>query len=353
MKVLLLGAGASAATLGDGVAPVSVNFGNTLSTRYPDWQKHFPFLRSAVAYFHNGEISAWSLDAIWNGIDENYKLRHVIANESYEWPSPSAIAKRLYQQHRHRSWGSFWVLAGWELKRTVAEVYGTALEPFMTPKLLDKKWLSQEITALEEQDVVASMNYDLLAENIVRLRWPEARNCLTVSELQSRSSAQGPLILKLHGSLDWLFRSNWITKVHHVDRTEDGSPIKDDGIDLDQDYWETRPLIVAPVRYKDEIVFPGAQPNELVDVLTLQWRELVRAISQADELDVFGYRFPPDDSYGNRMLQEAMRRRSENKKLQVRLYLPDKECSKVRTGLKKDIFRADWTEVQCCGSIRL
>ena len=355
MKVLLLGAGASAATLGDDIAPVSVGFGKTLNTRHSDWVNRFPFLRAAVAYLRNGAIDDWPLDAVWNGIDENYKLRLVIANDGYEWPSSPTMAKRLYQQYGYRSWSSFWILAGWELKRAVAEVYGTALKPFMTQTLLEDKWLWKQIAALGEQDVIASTNYDLLAENIARLRWPSARNCLTHVELQNRTYAQGPLVSKLHGSLDWWFCSNWITKKHRVDRTLDGLPIGDDEIDLGQNFWETRPLVVAPVRYKDEIVFPGSQPAELVEVLTLQWKMFVEALSRADEFHVLGYRFPPDDSYGNRMLQEAMRRRPVKSELHVRLYLPDEppkwECRDCKTRLQKEIFPPTLAEIQCCGKM--
>lgn len=354
MKVLLLGAGSSSATLGDCIAPVSRTFGKTLNTRHPDWVERLPFLRSAVSYLGKPDDD-WPLDAIWNGIDENYKLRRVISNDTYEWPCPPPDSKRLYQHYKYRCWSSFWVLAGWELKRAVAKVYGTALEPSMTETCLPERWLSKYMTEIAEKDVVASMNYDLLAENIIQRRWEKAGNCHTLSEIQSRKRGSVPLILKLHGSLDWQFRSNWITKEHRVDRTIGGSPIKDDEIDLDQYYWETRPLIVAPVRYKDEMVFPGAQPAELVKVLTLQWKELIEAISGADELVVLGYSFPADDSYGKRMLKEAMRRRSTSRILQVRLYLPNEppccECSSCRTRLQKDIFPANLANVQCCGRI--
>ena len=79
MKTVLLGAGASAATLGDDIAPISANFGKTLNDKIPAWQKtHYPFLQSAVAYLQkqqsNVSEDAWPLDAVWNGIDENNKL---------------------------------------------------------------------------------------------------------------------------------------------------------------------------------------------------------------------------------------------------------------------------------------
>lgn len=186
----------------------------------------------------------------------------------------------------------------------------------------------------------------------MRYKWPRVGNCLTENEFHLRTKEQGPSILKLHGSLDWLFRSNWVTHRSHIDRTADGAPIPDHHIDLDPDFWETRPLVIAPVRYKDELVFPGAQARELVEVLNFQWRRFIDAVSRADELQVFGYRFPPEDSYGNRLLQEAIRRRCGDTRLRVQLYLLNRDCKQVKTRLKEDIFRPDRVQVECCGPIR-
>jgi len=233
----------------------------------------------------------------------------------------------------------------------LAEIYGTGLkEPLSNPEI-GKKWLAVHLLKLEEGDIVASTNYDLVAESIMRHKWPSACNCRTEKEFRLRTREQGPLILKLHGSLDWLFRLNWITKCCRVDRTAAGLPITDADIDLDQNFWETRPLVIAPVRYKDEIVFPRAQPPELVEVLNFQWEAFINAVSKADELQVFGYRFPAEDSYGNRVLQEAIRRRPADTRVQVRLYLPESECQQVKKRLEQDIFRAEKAQVECCGSI--
>jgi hypothetical protein len=233
---------------------------------------------------------------------------------------------------------------------------GTNLEEHLSNPIIRDKWLAKRLRELEEVDVVASTNYDLLAESIIRQRWPSASNYRTEQEYRARTTAQGPLILKLHGSLGWLFRSHWITKRSQIDRTADSKAITDDDIDLDQDFWETRPLVIAPVRYKDEIVFPSAQPPELVEVLNFQWKKLIDAVSSADELQVLGYRFPAEDSYGNRMLQEAIHRRSTGTRLlQVRLYLPNDppeyECQKVKERLEQNTFRTDKAQIKCCGKI--
>lgn len=355
MKTLLLGAGASFATLGSKIAPISEGFGKTLNDNVPRWKDQYPFLRSGVIYLQRQqnnkvEEDTWPLDAVWNGIDENYKLESIIANNDFEWPS-IPTGKRLYHQYQRPSWRCFWILAGWELRRALAKLYGTSLQEELSKQAIHDKWLAKRLRELEEGDIVASTNYDLLAESIIQQKWPSASNCRTEQEYRSRTTTQGPLILKLHGSLDWLFRSHWITKRSQIDRTADNTAITDDDIDLDETFLETRPLVIAPVRYKDEIVFPSAQPPELVEVLKFQWERLIDAVSKADELQVLGYGFPPDDSYGNRLIQEAVRRRPTAPRLRVLLYLRDDKCPKVKKRLERDIFRADKAQVECCGAI--
>jgi len=355
MKTLVLGAGASAATLGDDRAPVSASFGKTLNHIIPAWKRDYPFLQSAIAYLQKQQSNvteeSWPLDAVWNGIDENYKLGGIIANNDFEWPSYIPSSKRLYRQYQSPSWRSFWILSGWELKRVLAKVYGTSLKEWLSNPIMSDKWLAKRLGELKEGDVVASTNYDLLAESIIRQRWPNASNCRTEQEYRLPTRSQAPVILKLHGSLDWLFRSNWITKRSQIDRTPDNKPITDDDIDLDEDFWETRPLVIAPVQYKDEIIFPSAQPPELVEVLQFQWGRLIDAVSRTDELQIFGYRFPPNDSYGNRLLQEAVRRRAAAHRLRVLLYLCDDECPKVKKRLERDLFWANEVQVECCEAI--
>ncbi len=353
---MLLGAGASAATLGKRVAPVSTDFGKVLTTSFPRWRTRFPFLHRAVIYLEDQETGTsendWRLDAVWNGIDENLKLAGIIANDNFEWPTHVPPGKRLYRLHR-RSWRSFWLLAGWELRRALAMIYGTKLKKLLRKRTICNKWLASRLHQLYEEDVVASTNYDLLAESIIRWKWSSASNCRDEHEYRSRTNGQGPLILKLHGSLDWLFQTNWITNRSFIDRTPDGGPITDPEIDLDQDFRETRPLVVAPVRYKDELVFPSVQPAELVEVLNFQWQRFVDAVARADELVVLGYRFPPEDSYGNRLLQEAIRLRPVTPRLKVQLHLPNYECKGVKKNVAEMIFGPKKSEVSCCGPIPL
>lgn len=369
-RILLLGSGACAVTLHPYNAPTSVDFGRVLGEKVHNWPERFPFLNKAVRYLSeqsNLHPTSWALDAVWNGIDENYKLRGLVRAPEPRWPANVPSDKRLYLQ-RPPSWDSFWTLAGWELKRAVTEVYGRQLEEAMTKADLRLKWIARQFDELRP-DVIVTTNYDLLAEAIARVYWPQAGNCIRNADFLDRDNvdrdAAGPTIIKLHGSLDWVFATSWQTGLNqgtnYVERTQHGLSMKDDEIDLHEDGWERRPLLVGPVKYKDEFLVPGSQPKEVVEVLSAQWARFMGALEDANELRVFGYRFPAEDAYGNRILQEAVRPRRRDRTLRILLYLPSGplpdhpgvcEDEDVENRLKREIFfRPGSAEIKRCGPI--
>jgi len=128
--------------------------------------------------------------------------------------------------------------------------------------------------------------------------------------------------------------------------------MRDKEIDFHEDGWERRPLLLAPVKYKDEMLMPGSQPDEVVEVFTAQWARFRDALQEADELHVFGYGFPAEDSYGVRILQDAARKRAPNHALQVFLNLPKKDGREVAKRLQSQIFfRPDSLHIHHCGPI--
>ena len=261
-------------------------------------------------------MDEWALDRVWNGIDENYKLAEFIANSSFDWPANPPVAE-IYERFRFRTWGSLLVLAGWELRRVVNQVYGLQLSEAIAKYVKKSGELLRMLRALHPDDVVASTNYDLLAEAILANGYTESVNCRGEADARARRGNHGPLLLKLHGSLDWDFVSGPDGECS-IERSGSGGPMATREIDYDAAGCEHRPLIVAPVRFKDDMLIQGTQPAALVEALTWQWRQLINAISKAEELVVLGYRFPSDDAYGNRMLQEGVRRRPDGRPLRTR-----------------------------------
>lgn len=52
MKTVVLGAGASAATLGNHIAPISPSFGKTLNDKIPAWKTQYPFISAGKGSGH-------------------------------------------------------------------------------------------------------------------------------------------------------------------------------------------------------------------------------------------------------------------------------------------------------------
>lgn len=341
-QVLLCGAGLSRGTLGSRIAPTSAGFGKVLSAPEFEWDRRFPFLRAAVAYLSKQagvDPNEWGLDEVWDGIDENLKLRRIIRHADFDWPTPP-YPTGLYDQYRDRSWNNFWVLAGVELKQAVAMIYGLQLEDSIDAKTLKDSWIVDQIRRLRRDDMIVTTNYDLLIEGAVRIARsaPEYRNCLKKQEFEDRKRSNTPAIAKLHGSLDWVFATNWVTGRSYVSRTPDGRSMPWEEIGLQPSFWEKRPLLVAPVQHKDEVLFPENQPGEVVEVLTTQWMRFMQSLKETDKLIVAGYGFPSEDSYGMRMIQEALGRRSRDRKIRVELWLGKKDMNKVARRLEEGVF---------------
>ena len=339
-RILLCGAGLSCALLGDEVAPGSNGFGAALKLCRADWRQELPFLSAAVDYLSTQvgvDRDNWTLDEVWDGIDENLKLRRIIRHDKFLWPNPPCDSL-LYQQYHFRSWENLWVLAGVELKRALASVYGERLLKNTDLHKLKKSWLGQKLSMVQANDLIVSTNYDLLVEESVRvcLGLGKYGNCLRKAEFNERRNANVVPLAKLHGSLDWVFATSWLTGRSVVRRNDDG-PMRSEDIDLKPDFWEWRPLLVAPVKHKDEVLFPHNQPGELLEVLGTQWMRFMDALEQAKEIIVAGYRFPSEDSYGMRMIQEAVSRRRKEQ-IRVELWLLPKDIPLATEQLKQGIL---------------
>jgi hypothetical protein len=70
-------------------------------------------------------------------------------------------------------------------------------------------------------------------------------------------------------------------------------------------------LIVGAVPMKSELIKQVGTPGKdsAYPVVVKQWRAFLRAVTEADELCVVGYSFPPEDAYGRFLIRQAARRR--------------------------------------------
>lgn len=278
MRVVLVGAGASAGTVG---APVAREFGQHL----PDnWGDLFPALVQPVNDWANepdaDPAEGWPLDAVWTRIDNRAKLFRALGVEPY--PVETSL----------------------DLRRAILNVYGNVLVAALPAGA--EGTLATELARLrpDRGDVVISMNYDVVVEEVAR----RGNVHLAVADPHNpRPAAPAITLAKPHGSVSW--RQRVPEQGQHVQLGN--HPMEP--AEVGQHGGQTvQPLVVAPVPFKSEIIAEVMGHGDTTDahgVLVHQWRVVYRALQEADELVVLGYGFPGEDLSARFLMREAARTR--------------------------------------------
>jgi hypothetical protein len=129
---------------------------------------------------------------------------------------------------------------------------------------------------LEARDVLITFNYDLLIEKAAR----EAERCLNKvgpnwSDDELPKSPEWPMLLKLHGSVDWFQR-------------EDGTIGR---CDTGDDYMN------FPISNRVPLIgTPGNAKGQMKKMMDDSWRRAAESINFARSIHIVGYRFPQSDS---------------------------------------------------------
>ena len=144
-------------------------------------------------------------------------------------------------------------------------------------------------------DVVVSFNYDTLVERLAKRFGLALRHC--------RGAPRDFVkFLKPHGSVSW--------PLHPVPSAVfDGEPLLHS---LSED-MNNDPLLLGAVPIKSELLREVQIQCGTFDVfqaIMYQWRGIVEAVRDADELVVVGYSFPKEDLYGRFLFQQGVRRRT-------------------------------------------
>lgn len=100
---------------------------------------------------------------------------------------------------------------------------------------------------------------------------------------------------------------------------------------------------------KSELVAEVARPQH--ELIMRQWAALCRAISEAGELCVIGYGFPPEDGYGRFLMRQAARRR-QRRFARVDLYEVDARFGIVRDAIA-EVFGVSADDVANRGPVTL
>jgi hypothetical protein len=276
MNLFLIGAGASRGTFDSRNfrVPTTNEFGEVLSELDAEWKSSFRTLGLAVRCLGLDD-SNWSLADVWTLIDYHAKLADALPFRTADW-SGSSI----------------------DMKKALLTVYGQRCDLKAEEVAEDSTLYSLFERELNPGDVVVSFNYDTIAERIIRRVGRDL--CPT-----RRCDGEVTLV-KPHGSASWPIPQGLTLSEREPSLMFDSLTVRDvDG--------GRQPLMLGVVPIKSELIreVQLAQGAPAVfDVISREWREVVRAISECDRVIAVGYSFPQDDTHGRFLLREGLRVRT-------------------------------------------
>ncbi len=158
-----------------------------------------------------------------------------------------------------------------------------------------------EIVLSDEPSAIITFNYDLIGENLLmnghgglHYGFPSTSK-FRYNRL--RNARKGPILLKLHGSLDWVIcsvcKTIWLNDRSARDK-HGNSCLRPDCI------GKLRLLIVPPLWNKE----PAAKQVDLL------WKTARQVLGWADAVEVIGCSFPSTDQLAFGLVREALSSRS-------------------------------------------
>jgi hypothetical protein len=291
MKAFLFGAGSSYGTLehSDARPPLAKEFGSFLS-KQDGFPGKYPNLTLAAHHIKQ-RLAQTGLEDLWTCLDYYAKLsgdNGAALGKTPEWLWPAV--QELKRQ------ALLWLI-GRRCDKAAEAI------PISADYTLGDLLKNQ----IKTGDVVISFNWDTLIERLARRFGISLRHCC--------GAPQGFVkFAKPHGSASWPLSASALSAMI------DGEPLLDS---LAEDF-QNDPLVLGAVPIKSELLREVQRchlPGEIVfTVIMHQWRGVVEAVRDADQLVVVGYSFPKEDQYGRFLFQEGLRLRGTNPIRRIEYY---------------------------------
>ncbi|HUJ48800.1 MAG TPA: hypothetical protein VLW25_01330 [Bryobacteraceae bacterium] len=315
MRAFLFGAGSSFGTLkgGEVCPPLAMGFGKALS-KQSGFEERYPNL-SLAAMEVGKKLSEVGLEDLWTCIDYYAKLSGLDANCALG-PKPDWLDPAV----RELKGGALLWLYG----RRCDEAANALPDDCTVIHLLQ---------STRAGDVVVSFNYDTIIERLAKRR---------SLNLRHSRCPPGPFVrfLKPHGSASWPLRSL-------LSEVVDGEPLLDSlAEDMNND-----PLLLGAVPIKSELmreVQRCYRTEHVFEVVMHQWRGVVEAVRDADELVVVGYSFPKEDHYGRFLFKQGLHLRNFRRIKRIEFYNTSADCETISDIFGELTEEIVWKGPVCC-----
>lgn len=327
--VVILGAGA---TIGSGYTLCGQTlpgdrdfFGNPIVQKR---LSKYPALHAMLGFFrkvHGDNLVGVGLEEVWTFLDfssmDLYRPMTDLAKECNEWLQ--AIRQPQSRRDDDHYWTRFYredrtipapneinlnLLAGWELRCLVSEIYGAVDAPGdrnVYDMLLTKYKIPRDDTT-----TFISLNYDLVLEHALTRAtapWYYAYVSTTVDREQ-----HGFQVIKPHGSLNWLFKGNMppvsITTDYRI------RPVTHRCC-VENRFKEA--MIIPPTHLKQPVNIPETQAPETRELLSKLWKSMADALNSAARVYIIGYSFPSTDHHLRTLFYQVNHKRGGTKYREV------------------------------------
>lgn len=206
------------------------------------------------------------------------------------------------------------LLAGWELRLLVSEVYDHFS---LAGKNVFEMFIEKYKINKDNETVFINFNYDTTLETALndKTKWyyPHV-------ESKIDRDPNGIRIIKPHGSLNWLLKGN----VPSVSIITDYmlNPVRN--VSTEVNVFEEA-AIIAPTQMKAELNIPETQAEPITKLFSNLWEDMASALVKAERVFIIGYSFPSTDHH----IRTLFRLVNKRKKLEEIKYTDVYCCTKV------------------------
>lgn len=195
------------------------------------------------------------------------------------------------------------LLAGWDLRRLLCQVYGEVAAP--RESNVYESLLTRYETPAASTTTFISLNYDTILEKALTSAsrsWHYPHVQTTVAR-----PTDSMKLLKPHGSFNWLFKGNEPVSISTDYRLD---PVTHRS--FEENRFEEA-MIIQPTQLKPAINIPETQSEEITTLFSKILKSMVDALQEASRVFIIGYSFSSTDHHLHTLFYQVNHRRQHAK----------------------------------------